>query len=86
MSLPRFRLAARADVSALSQILGRRRTGVCVKHQRLLQKAVKTARTMSVIPFTSRLDQFSTPGKSGSGPMPGNQNRKMPQRGSFQRR
>ena len=34
-------------------IEARRKTGVCSKHQRLLARAVKRARQLSLIPFTS---------------------------------
>jgi small subunit ribosomal protein S18 len=34
-------------------IEARRKSGVCSKHQRLLARAVKRARQLSLIPFTS---------------------------------
>ena len=34
-------------------IEARRKTGVCSKHQRLLSRAVKRARQLTLIPFTS---------------------------------
>lgn len=35
------------------KILPRRITGTCAKHQRLLTTAIKQARIMALIPFTS---------------------------------
>lgn len=37
-----------------SKILPKRRTGICSSHQRKLSLAVKRARIMALIPFTSR--------------------------------
>jgi len=36
------------------QILPRRRTGICSKHQRALAQAVKRARMMALLTFTNR--------------------------------
>ena len=38
-------------VSAYGKILPRRRTGTCVKHQRIVTQAVKRARIMAIVPF-----------------------------------
>ena len=38
-------------VSAYGKILPRRRTGTCVKHQRIVTQAVKRARIMALLPF-----------------------------------
>lgn len=38
-------------VSAYGKILPRRRTGTCVKHQRIVSQAIKRARIMSLLPF-----------------------------------
>jgi small subunit ribosomal protein S18 len=38
-------------VSAYGKILPRRRTGTCVKHQRVVTQAVKRARIMALLPF-----------------------------------
>ena len=38
-------------VSAYGKILPRRRTGTCMKHQRLVTSAVKRARIMALLPF-----------------------------------
>ena len=40
-------------VSDRFMIEARRKSGVCAKHQRALAKAVKRARQLSLIPFTS---------------------------------
>jgi small subunit ribosomal protein S18 len=37
-----------------SKILPKRRTGICGTHQRKLSLAVKRARIMALVPFTSR--------------------------------
>jgi small subunit ribosomal protein S18 len=36
------------------QILPKRRTGICSKHQRKLAQAIKRARTMALLIFTNR--------------------------------
>ena len=38
-------------VSAYGKILPRRRTGTCVKHQRIVSQAIKRARIMALLPF-----------------------------------
>ncbi|MFW5853666.1 MAG: 30S ribosomal protein S18 [Patescibacteria group bacterium] len=35
-----------------ARIMGRRRSGVCAKHQRRLSQAVKRARFLALLPFT----------------------------------
>lgn len=39
-------------VSAQGKIFSRRRSGVCSPHQRALQRAVKNARYLGLIPYT----------------------------------
>ena len=39
-------------ISGLSKIKGRRRTGVCAKHQRQLARAIKRARFMGLLSYT----------------------------------
>jgi small subunit ribosomal protein S18 len=41
-------------VSSYGKIAPRRRSGNCVKHQRRLMHAIKRARFMALMPFTSR--------------------------------
>lgn len=41
-------------VSDRGKIIPRRVTGVCAKHQRWLSTAIKRARVMALLPFTSR--------------------------------
>ena len=41
-------------VSAYGKIYPRRRTGTCVKHQRIVSQSVKRARIMALVPFTIR--------------------------------
>lgn len=41
-------------VSSYGKIAPRRRTGTCVRHQRMLMHAIKRARFMALMPFTSR--------------------------------
>lgn len=43
----------RRFVSERGQILSRRKTGLCAKHQRRLARAVKRARFMALLPYTS---------------------------------
>jgi small subunit ribosomal protein S18 len=50
------------DVSSMSKymsergrILGKDRTGVCAKHQRMLAREVKRARHMALLPFVAGL-------------------------------
>ncbi len=41
-------------LSGQAKILPPRRTGTCQKHQRLLARAIKRARFMALLPFTTR--------------------------------
>ncbi len=41
-------------LSSYAKILPRRRTGLCLKHQRKLALAVKRSRIMALIPFVHR--------------------------------
>ncbi len=40
--------------NAYSKIEGRRRSGNCAKHQRMIARAVKRARLAALVPFTTR--------------------------------
>jgi len=40
--------------SSYAKILPRKKTGICAKHQRKLTQAIKRARIMALIPFTTR--------------------------------
>jgi small subunit ribosomal protein S18 len=44
----------RRFMSSYAKIAPRRRTGVCMKHQRKLSTAIKYARIMALVPFTRR--------------------------------
>jgi len=41
-------------LSGQGKILAPRRTGTCTKHQRILACAIKRARFMALLPFTSK--------------------------------
>lgn len=41
-------------ISSYAKIVPPRRSGVCSKHQRKLATAIKRARTMALLPFTTR--------------------------------
>ncbi|PIS42533.1 MAG: 30S ribosomal protein S18 [Candidatus Kerfeldbacteria bacterium CG08_land_8_20_14_0_20_40_16] len=41
-------------LSSYAKILPRKKTGTCAKHQRKLARAVKRARHMALIPYTTR--------------------------------
>jgi len=41
-------------ISDRGKIIPRRVTGVCAKHQRWLSTAIKRARGMAILPFTSK--------------------------------
>jgi len=38
-------------ISASGKIRGRKKTGVCAKHQRMLSRAIKRARHLGIIPI-----------------------------------
>ncbi|OGM04226.1 30S ribosomal protein S18 [Candidatus Woesebacteria bacterium RIFCSPHIGHO2_12_FULL_42_9] len=42
-------------VTDRAKIIGRKRSGVCAKHQRRLSLAIKRARFLGLLPFTSAL-------------------------------
>jgi small subunit ribosomal protein S18 len=44
----------RQFTSGQAKILPPKRTGTCAKHQRKLAKAIKRARIMGLLPFTTR--------------------------------
>ncbi|MDP2638947.1 MAG: 30S ribosomal protein S18 [Candidatus Azambacteria bacterium] len=44
----------RRFISAQSKIMPRKRSFLCAKHQRHLANAVKRARFMAILPFTTR--------------------------------
>lgn len=44
----------RKFLSGQGKILPPRRTGVCMKHQRILARAIKRARHMAYLPYTSK--------------------------------
>lgn len=44
----------RKFLSGQAKILPPRRTGVCPKHQRMLARAVKRARFMALLPYTTK--------------------------------
>ncbi|MBI4122007.1 MAG: 30S ribosomal protein S18 [Parcubacteria group bacterium] len=44
----------RRFMSSYAKIAPRRRSGVCMKHQRKLATAIKYARIMALVPFTRR--------------------------------
>lgn len=41
-------------LSSYAKILPRKKTGICAKHQRKFSQAVKRARFMALIPYTTR--------------------------------
>jgi len=41
-------------ISGLAKIRARKRTGVCSKHQRQLTKAIKRARHLGLLPYTTK--------------------------------
>jgi small subunit ribosomal protein S18 len=41
-------------ISERGKILGRNRTGVCSKHQRILTHAIKNARFLAILPFIEK--------------------------------
>ena len=44
----------RRYISSFAKIVPRKRSGVCMKHQRILQNAIKQARIMALIPFIQK--------------------------------
>ena len=44
----------RRFMSPHAKILGRKRTGSCQKHQKLITKALKRARHMALLPFVAQ--------------------------------
>lgn len=44
----------RRFISSYAKIVPPRRSGVCAKHQRKLQQAIKRARVMALLPVTTR--------------------------------
>jgi len=44
----------RKFISGLAKIRGKKRTGVCSKHQRKLSKAITKARHLGLLPYTSK--------------------------------
>lgn len=44
----------RRFISGQAKILPPKRTGTCAKHQRKLAKAIKRARIMGLLPFTTK--------------------------------
>lgn len=40
-------------MSASGKIMPRRRSGACLKHQRVISQAIKRARIMALVPFTT---------------------------------
>ena len=44
----------RKFLSSYAKIFPRRKTGTCAKHQRKLAEAVKRARMIALLPFTTR--------------------------------
>ena len=56
----------RSYVSDMAKIDPRRRTGTCAKHQRALATAIKRARQLALLPYTS--DHSFTPPIAASAP------------------
>jgi len=44
----------RQFLTGQAKIMPTRRSGVCLKHQRSLSQAIKRARFMAILPFTTR--------------------------------
>lgn len=43
-------------ITESGKIRGRRQTGICARHQRMLARSIKRARHMALLPYTS--DRF----------------------------
>lgn len=44
----------RRSLSSFAKIVPRKRSGVCMKHQRELSNAIKQARIMALVPFVQK--------------------------------
>ncbi len=44
----------RRYISSFAKIVPRKRSGVCMKHQRVLSNAIKQARIVALIPFVQK--------------------------------
>ncbi len=44
----------RRFISASAKIRARKKTGVCAKHQRKLARAIKRARSLGLLPYTTK--------------------------------
>lgn len=42
-------------ISDRAKILGKDRTGICAKHQRMISLAIKRARHLALLPYTPRI-------------------------------
>lgn len=45
----------RQFITPQAKIAARRRTGACAKHQRQIARAIKRARILGLVPFTTRV-------------------------------
>lgn len=45
----------RKFMTAQAKIASRKRTGTCAKHQRVIARAIKRARNVGLLPFTTRV-------------------------------
>lgn len=50
-------------LSSFARILPRRHTGTCVRHQRLVANAIKRARILALLPYTTEHRQAVRPPK-----------------------
>ncbi len=48
--------ALRSFITERGKIIPRRITGTCAKHQRILAKAIKQARTVALLPFVGKIN------------------------------
>ena len=55
-SMPNYKdaLVMKRFVSDKGKIISASRTGVCSKHQRVLSRSIKQARTMALLPYTDK--------------------------------